>query len=101
MKLRKNDKVKIVGGKDKGKEGVIERVYPLQDKVLIPEINVYKKHIKKTEQNPQGGVVPMPRALNVANIALICPKCKKQTRIGYQIEDHKKVRICRKCKAAI
>jgi ribosomal protein L24 len=47
MKLKKNDKVKIVGGKDKGKEGIIERAYPLQDKVLIPGINVYKKHIKK------------------------------------------------------
>jgi len=101
MKLRKKDKVIVTIGRDRGKEGSIERVYEKQDKVLIEGLNMYKRHIKKNEQMPDGGVIDVPRPLNVSKVSLVCPKCKKPTRIGYKIEDGKKVRMCRKCEKVI
>lgn len=101
MKLKKGDKVKITAGKDKGREGIIERIYKKQNKVLILNINLYKKHIKKSEKMPQGGVVELPRPINASKIALICQKCGQTTRIGYKLETDKKLRICRKCNEKI
>lgn len=97
MKIRKGDKVKIIAGKDKGREGKVERVYLKQNKILIEGINLYKKHIKKSDKVPQGGVVEIPRPLFMAKVMLICPKCKKTTRVGYKVEKGKKFRICKKC----
>ena len=97
MKLRKGDKIQITAGKDKGRQGVIERVYAKQDTALVPGLNVYKRHIKKTEQTPEGGLVELPRAIKVSKIALVCPSCKKVTRIGYSISGDKETRICKKC----
>lgn len=99
MKIKKGDKVKITGGKDRGREGKVERVYPKQNKVLVSGVNIYKKHIKKSNQAPQGGVVEVPRPLDVAKVALICPKCSKVTRVGYLGEKGKKLRVCKKCKS--
>lgn len=101
MKIKKGDKVKIMSGKDKGREGLVERVYPKSNKVLITGVNIYKKHIKKNEKMPQGGTVEVPRPLDSAKILLICPKCKKATRVGYQIIKNKKYRVCKKCKSKI
>ncbi len=101
MRIKKGDKVRVITGKDEGREGVVERVYQKTMKVVLPGINIYKKHIKKTEQTPQGGIVEIPRALDVSKVMLICPKCGKVTRVGYKIENKKKLRICRKCKSKI
>ena len=101
MKVRKGDKVKVIYGKDKGREGVVEKVYRKARRVLIPGINLYKKHVKKSEQFPQGGVVEIPRPLDVSKVMLICPKCKKTTRVGYKVVDNKKFRVCKKCKSTI
>ena len=65
MKLKKGDKVKVITGKDKGREGTIEKVYTGTDTVVLPQINLYKKHVKKNEQMPQGGVVEVPRAIGL------------------------------------
>ena len=92
MKLIKGDKVKVVAGKDKGREGTIERVYAKANKVVIPQVNLYKKHVKKNEQMPQGGVVELPRPLDAAKVMLVCPKCNKLTRIGYEIKGEKKIK---------
>lgn len=97
MKLKKGDNVVVLAGKDKGASGKIERVYSKQNKVLIPKINVYKKHIKKSESAPQGGVVEVPRPLDVAKVGIKCGKCGKVTRIGYSAKGTMKVRICKKC----
>jgi large subunit ribosomal protein L24 len=99
MKIKKGDKVIVIAGKDKGRQGKVEKVYPKSEKVLIPEINVYKRHIKKNEQMPQGGIVALPRPLSVAKVMLICPVCKKPTRVGYRIEKNKKFRVCKKCQS--
>lgn len=101
MKLKKGDKVKIISGKDKGKEGKIEKVYRKSNKVLILGINLYKRHVKKNEKLPQGGIVDVPRPIDVSKVMLICPKCNKLTRIGYKIEKDKKIRICKKCQSKI
>ncbi len=101
MKIKKGDKVRVIYGKDEGREGVVEKVYRKSGKVLIPGINIYKKHIKKNEKMPQGGVVEVPRALHVAKVMLICPRCKKLTRVGFELTKTKKFRICKECKNRI
>ena len=90
-----------MAGKDSGREGVVERVYTKAHKVLITGINIYKKHIKKNEKMPQGGTVEVPRPMDVAKVMLLCPKCKKMTRVGYEIIKNKKHRICKKCSSRI
>jgi large subunit ribosomal protein L24 len=101
MKLKKGDSIRVTSGRDKGREGKVDRVYAKQDKVLVKNINMYKKHVKKNEQMPQGGVVEISRPLSTAKVALVCPKCKKITRVGFRIDGSKKFRICRKCEAQI
>ena len=101
MRIRKGDKVKVIYGKDRGREGVVERVYPKRNRVLIPGINIFKKHIKKNEKMPQGGTVEVPHPLEVAKIILVCPRCGKTTRISFVIEKGKKFRVCKKCKSRI
>ena len=101
MKIKKGDKVKIISGKDKGREGQVEKVYVKSGKIVIPGANIYKKHIKKNEKMPQGGVVDLPRALSATKVMLICPKCKKMTRVGYLVEKNKKLRICKKCQSKL
>jgi len=101
MKIKKGDKVKIIAGKDKGREGVVDRVYKKSNRVIIPKINIYKKHIKKNEKMPQGGVVEVPRPIDISKLMLICSKCGKATRVGYILEKNKKFRVCKKCKSKI
>lgn len=101
MKLRKGDKVKIITGKDKGKEGIIEKVYKKANKIVIPNTNLYKRHVKKNENLPQGGIVDVPRPIVVSKVMYLCPKCGKKTRLGWKIEKNKKNRICKKCKSLV
>ena len=102
MRFKKDDVVKITVGKDKGKTGKIERVLPKADKVIIPGINVYKKHRKaRQDTSTPSGIIDIIKPINVAKIAFICPKCKQQTRFGFIVTAKKKVRICRKCQAEV
>lgn len=100
MKIHVGDMVKVTMGKDKGREGKVEKVLLKKDSVVIPEINMYKKHVKGS-QGVKSGMYDIPRALNVAKVALICSNCKKQTRVGYKIEKNEKIRICKKCNKQI
>ena len=101
MKLKKGDEVKIVRGKDKGKSGKIERVFPKVDKVLVNGVNQFKRHLKKRSENSQSEIMTLTKPLTVTNVALVCPKCHLTTRVAYKIEKGGKVRICSKCKAEI
>ncbi len=101
MKLRKGDQVKIVKGKDSGKTGKVERFYIKESKVLVEGINQYKRHLKAKSQGQKSEIVVITKPLPVANVALICPKCKKPTRVGYKIVKDGKTRICKKCNAEI
>lgn len=101
MKLIKNDEVKVVAGKDKGKSGKIEKVFAKEGKVLIEGVNQFKRHVKARVQGQTSEIMTITKPLPVANVQLVCPKCKKLTRVGYKMEKDKKTRICRKCEAAI
>lgn len=101
MKLKKGDEVKIVRGKDKGKTGKIEKVLPKEKKIIIPNVNLYKRHIKARSQNQKSEIATLTKPLAMANVRLVCPKCHLPTRIGYKIEGKEKLRICGKCKQNI
>ncbi|MFC1627094.1 50S ribosomal protein L24 [Patescibacteria group bacterium] len=101
MKLKLQDTVKITLGKDRGKTGKIEKVLPKKNAVIVTGVNVYKKHLKSKDQKQPSSIIDITKPLDVAKVALICPKCHLQTRVGYQGEAKKKVRICKKCKKPI
>jgi len=102
MKLRKGDKVKITAGKDRGREGIIEKVFPKENEVLVAGLNICKKHVKARGEGKPGGIIEVARPLSMAKVALLCSKCKQPTRVGYQLGKGKdKSRICRKCKQLI
>ena len=101
MKLKKGDEIIVTLGKDKGRRGKIERVDSKNDTVLVLGLNVYKRHLKKRDEKNQGGIVEFPRPLSLGKVALVCPKCKKPTRVGYIVTEKEKQRICRKCKQMI
>lgn len=96
LKFKLGDTVKIIAGKDKGRTGKIEKVYPKEAKAIVPEVNLYKKHVKGYGE-VKGGVYDLPRSLGFGKIALVCPNCKKETRVGFKFAGTDKVRICRKC----
>ena|SRR4030066_265736 len=96
MKLKIGDKVKVLSGKDSGREGEIERIFPKDGKILIPGLNIYKKHVKGA-QGQKGGVYELPRPLLAGKVMLICPKCKKPSRVGNRLAGDEKVRFCRRC----
>ena len=97
MKLQTADIVKVVRGKDAGKTGKIEKVFTKENKVIVEGVNQYKRHLKARVPGQKSEIVTLTKPLPVSNVALICPKCKKQTRIGYKVEKDSKVRICKKC----
>jgi large subunit ribosomal protein L24 len=100
LKIKTGDTVKITSGKDKGREGKVERVFPDDGRVIVPDINIYKKHVKG-KPGQKGGIYDIPRPLPLSKIVLICPKCKKAARVGFKLAGDEKVRICRKCKREI
>lgn len=100
MKIKKGDKVKVLLGKDRGKEGQVEKVFGKEGKVLILGVNVYKRHVKKQGQT-EGGIIEIPKPIDISNVALICPLCKKQTRVGFKEIKESKLRVCKKCKKEI
>jgi large subunit ribosomal protein L24 len=101
MKIKKGDQVIVTVGKDKGKKGKIEKVYPKGSTVLVPGINIVKKHEKKRDEQHPGGIIEVVKPIALGKIAVICPKCGKQTRLGFRIVKGIKERICRKCEQII
>ena len=101
IKFKKGDEVIITSGKDKGKKGKIERVITKDMTVVLPGLNVFKRHMKKRNEKNQGGIIDFSRPVKMDNIAIICPKCGKQTRIGFAAKGKDKNRVCRKCDSII
>jgi len=100
MKIKKGDTVLITVGKDITKKGKIIQVLPKKNRLIVEGINIVKKHVRARRSGEPGQRVEVPRSLDISNIKLICPKCKKPTRIGYKLVDkrrEKKVRACKKC----
>lgn len=101
MKLKVGDTVLVTGGKDKGSKGKIDRVYESSHSVLVAGVNMYKRHLKRRDEKNPGGIVDLPRPLQVGKVALLCPKCKLPTRVAYEITAKGKKRVCRKCNQAL
>lgn len=101
MKIRKGDTIIIAAGKDKGKKGKVEKVLFAGTHVLVPSLNIYKRHAKKRDEKRPGGIIDFPRPLPVGNVAIVCPSCGKPTRVGYLVTKGEKIRICRKCNQKI
>ena len=97
MKFKKNDEIIVTLGKDKGKHGKIEAVYPSEQEILVGGINMFKKHKKPQGQGNPGGIIDITRPLSVAKVAVVCPHCSKPTRIGFEKKGSEKIRVCRKC----
>jgi large subunit ribosomal protein L24 len=101
MKIKKGDEIKVIRGKDKGKSGKIEKAFPKMGKVLITNVNQYKRHLKARSEKQPSEIITITKPLPEENVVLICPKCHKTTRVGYKLQKNMKVRICKKCKSEI
>lgn len=98
MRIKKDDKVKVLTGKDKGKIGKVLKVVKKTNRVIVENINVVKVHQRPSQASPQGGIVDKTMPIDASNLMLMCNSCVKPTRIGVkQLEDGKRVRICKKC----
>lgn len=99
MNVKKGDQVEVLSGKDKGKRGEVIVALPSEGKVVVRGVAVVKKAQRPTQTNQRGGIVEKEAAIDVSNVALVCPTCGKATRVGHAEEDGKKVRVCKKCGA--
>jgi large subunit ribosomal protein L24 len=98
MKIRKNDTVLVIAGKDKGKKGKVRFVYPKDERMLVDGVNFIKRHTKARGAVRQAGIIELEAPVHVSNVMLICSKCNHPTRIGFRfLTDGKKVRVCRSC----
>ena len=97
MKIKKGDRVVVLKGKDRGKEGTVMRVLPTEGKVIVDGVNVAKKHQKPTKSTMQGGIIDKDMPIDASNVAIVSPKDGKATRVGYKVDaDGTKVRICKR-----
>jgi len=102
MKIKKGDIVTMLTGKDKGRQGKVIRVLTKKKKVLVEGINKVKKHVKARGKDQPGGIIELEKPVWLAKVALVCPHCKKPTRVGFQLNKAgDKLRICRKCQGLI
>ncbi|RWZ52112.1 50S ribosomal protein L24 [Halobacillus fulvus] len=101
MHVKKGDKVMVISGKDKGKQGTVLEAYPKKDRVLVEGVNEVKKHAKPSQDNPQGGILTQEAAIHVSNVMPIDPKTGEPTRVGYKVENGNKVRIAKKSGEAL
>ena len=102
MKIRKNDTVLVITGKDKGKKGKVRFSHPKDEQVVVEGINFIKKHAKAKGRARQAGIIELEAPIHISNVMLLCNKCNRPIRIGFQfLEDGKKVRICRSCREVI
>ena len=95
-KIRKNDTVQVLAGKDKGKRGSVVSVNLKKETVIVSGVNIVKKAMRKRSEADQGGIAEIEAPLHISNVAIVCKKCGA-TKIGYKIDGDKKVRVCRKC----
>ena len=110
MKIKKNDQVRIMAGKDKGKEGKVLQIFAADNKASIEGLNLLIKHLRPSKQGEKGQRIEFPAPLSIANLALLCPNCGKAARVGYKFIEEtvgegkkikKKVRICKQCDKTI
>ena len=101
MKLKKGDNVIVLSGNDKGKTGEILEIIPSTQKVIVKGVNIRKKHVKPRKAGEEGGIIPSEYPIHSSKVNVVCPKCGKASKIGYVMEEGKKVRVCKKCGAKL
>ena len=102
LKIKKGDRVRVLTGKDRGKEGTVLRAFPTEGKLIVEGVNTAKKHQKPTRVNQSGGIVERDMPIPVANVAVISPSDGRPTRVGYRIQpDGTKIRVCRRTGAEL
>ena len=102
MKIRKNDSVLIIAGKDRGKKGKVRFVYNKHQRVLVEGVNFIKRHTRAVRQARQAGIIEREAPVHMSDVMLLCSKCNHPTRVGFHfLEGGKKVRICRVCREVI
>ena len=98
MKIRRNDIVVIIAGKDKGKRGKVRESLPDESRVVVEGINMVKRHMKPRGTAKQAGIIELEASIHVSDVMILCSKCSRPTRIGIRfVEDGSKVRVCRRC----
>jgi large subunit ribosomal protein L24 len=98
LKIKKGDRVRVLQGKDRGKEGEVTRAFPSDGKVIVDGVNIVKRHQRATRATMQGGIIDKHLPIDVSNVALVCPGCGKPTRGGYRFDDQgRKSRVCKHC----
>jgi len=101
MNIKKDDKVVVLSGKDRGKQGKVLIADPKAAKVVVEGVNVATKHQRPRKQGEEGGIIKVETPIYANKVQLVCPKCGKGTRVAHKIADGKKVRVCKKCGAEI
>lgn len=101
MRIKKGDIVKIIAGKDNGKQGKVSRTLPSVGKIVVEKINIVKKHVKPKREGEKGQRVEIAAPLDVSNAMLVCPNCGKTTRVSFKVTAKDKVRVCKKCNKEI
>lgn len=101
QKIKKGDLVLMIRGKDRGKTGKVIKVFPREQKIIVEGLNLVKKHQKPKRAGEKGEIIQIPRKVWWSNVKLICPSCKKPTRVGFFKDEEGKFRICKKCQAKI
>ncbi len=96
MKIKNQDTIIVLIGDDAGRQGQVTKVFPKENKILVDGINTYKRHLR-AQGNQEGGVVTISRPIASSKVAVVCPHCKKSTRIGFEGIGKEKVRVCKKC----
>ncbi|MBI4692129.1 MAG: 50S ribosomal protein L24 [Candidatus Terrybacteria bacterium] len=101
MKIKKNDTVKIISGKDRGKTGKVTHAFPKENKIVVEGVNIHKKHTRPKKQGQKGQVIQMPMPIHISNAMIICSNCSKPVRIASKKAGAKKIRVCKKCNGEI
>ena len=101
MKVKKGDNVVITAGKDRGKSGKVLQVLPEDRAVVVQSLNMRKVHIRTKKQGEKGQTISKELPLDISNVMIVCPRCSKPARVGYQVSKDIKSRICKKCKETI
>ena len=99
MNIRRDDKVVVLSGKDKGKEGKVLAAMPKEGKLIVEGVNVSSKHVKPRKQGEEGGIIKVETPIYACKVMVVCPKCSKPTRVAHKLDGGKNIRVCKKCGA--
>lgn len=101
MKIKKNDNIAVIAGKDKGKSGIVERVFPSDGRLVVKGIAIAKKSVKPSRKAPQGGIIEINQKIDSSNVMILCPSCGKLTKVAYKVTEKGKIRVCKKCNQSL